>query len=107
MHAHAIQDNAEQCQVLIGAKADVNATNGKGNTALMEAVRWGSPLSAEVLLAAGVDISIKNQQGETALTIAPVKDEARDWSEGNAKCKVIVGRHQNLRDVRLIPCLMC
>lgn len=70
LHVQALGGNADKCQILIEAKADVNAVNKAGDTALMVAVRRGRDAVVPVLLAAGADTSIKNNSGETVLTLA-------------------------------------
>lgn len=107
LHIRAQHGNAEECQLLIDAGADVNAINKYGDTPLMEAVSWGNSLPIPVLLAAGADINIKNKEGQTALTrkaltsLAAPLDPARGLSHSgeeraHAKCQELVAKHIEL-----------
>lgn len=51
-------------------KVDVNGTDNDGNTALIEAARFGHDEVVAALLIAKADVNIKNHQGETALMLA-------------------------------------
>ena len=53
-----------------GGKADVNALDPNGNTALHEAARRGAKGVIQLLLQAGVDIHVTNEQGDTAYDLA-------------------------------------
>lgn len=90
LHVHAYYDNGEQCEVLIEAKADVNATDANGNTPLMVAVQSGSLVAVRVLLTSRADVSHKNKQGETASTCA-----------GIPRCLDLVRQQQDTKVVRL------
>lgn len=91
-HSASANGNAEQCQLLIDAKADVNAINNFGNTPLMQAVRHGKPEAIPVFLAAGADLSITNMLGDTAMTVAPTFQLA---AEGNATCRELIHNHMH------------
>lgn len=54
-------------KVLLAAKADVNATDAKGNTPLIKASARGDINLVESLLKSGADVNIANKIGETAL----------------------------------------
>ena len=49
---------------------DVNATNEQGDTALIEAARFGHDHIARVLLAAGANLKARDKDGKTPLMIA-------------------------------------
>jgi ankyrin repeat protein len=49
---------------------DLNATDGKGQTALMISAKTGKTAFVEKLISAGVDPLVKDLQGCTALEIA-------------------------------------
>lgn len=87
LHLHALNGQAEQCQLLIEAKADVNATNKEGYTPLLVAVRWGKPAAVSVLLAARCDVNIKRPNGETALSVAAL---SAAYASGTAECKELI-----------------
>lgn len=50
--------------------ADVNATDERGSTPLLEAARYGHEDISRVLIAAGADIKAKDNDGKTALMLA-------------------------------------
>ena len=50
--------------------ADVNATDNKQETVLMDAAMGGNTDVVKILLSKGVDVNAKNNKGETALSIA-------------------------------------
>lgn len=51
-------------------QADVNAKNQYGETALMNAARWGRVENAAFLIDEGADINAMTKSGETALEFA-------------------------------------
>ena len=59
--------NLEHVQAAIAGRADVNARNANGQTALTVAVRRGSLDIVQVLIAAGADINTRDNYGDTAL----------------------------------------
>lgn len=56
--------------LLSGQGADVNATDDNGNTALLEAARYGHDDVVRALLAAGANIKARDKDGKTALMLA-------------------------------------
>jgi len=56
--------------LLLGAKADVNAQNNDGHTALHFAARGASESFMDLLLAHGADITIRDKDGYTAGDLA-------------------------------------
>jgi len=56
--------------MLLKAKANPNAHDRNGNTALMEAAARGFQNVAKALLEAGVSFNLANKEGLTALAIA-------------------------------------
>lgn len=50
--------------------ADVNATDERGSTPLLEAARYGHDDIARILIAAGADLNVKDNDGKTALMLA-------------------------------------
>jgi len=54
----------------LASKADVNAKNSDGNTALHIAAIYGYKDMAEFLLASKADVNGKNNKGETPLRLA-------------------------------------
>jgi len=66
----ARKDNVVFLQNLVEAGVDVNARSGAGDTALMEAVRYGHRDNIDYLLSKGTNASLKNSSDETAASIA-------------------------------------
>ena len=66
---------ADMVALLIAHKADVNAQDRVGETALMKAIAQRNLPMVEMLLDAGADINAKNQRGHTALTNAVLRSE--------------------------------
>ena len=62
---------------MLEAKADVNAVNNAGETALMIASRKGFADFVKTLMAAGADPSVRDNKGKTALEYAE-DDERTD-----------------------------
>jgi ankyrin repeat protein len=56
--------------LLTSPNVDVNGVDADGNTALIEAARFGHDDVVAVLLIARADVSAKNKQGKTALMLA-------------------------------------
>ena len=50
--------------------ADVNATDERGSTPLLEAARYGHEDISRVLIAAGANLKAKDKDGKTALMLA-------------------------------------
>jgi ankyrin repeat protein len=61
--------HAGVAQVLLAKGADVNAKDGDGRTALMQAAREGDIEIARILLAAGADVNAQDRRGQTALVM--------------------------------------
>jgi ankyrin repeat protein len=92
LHWAAYRDDLETAQLLVEAKADVNATNHYGVTPLSLACQNGSGLIAELLLEHGADPNTRLRGGETALMTAartgkprPVKALLARGASVNAK----------------------
>lgn len=67
----------------------VDAKDSNGNTALVEAARWGHDECVSFLIEKGADVASKNQKGQTALHIAA--QQGRD-----STCKLLVGKSAGL-----------
>lgn len=66
-----IEGNTDMVRSLVSRPgADVNATNERGSTPLLEAARYGHDDIARVLIAAGADTKVKDHDGKTALMLA-------------------------------------
>ena len=63
-------------RALIQAKADVNAAQPDGATALAWAVHLGERRMAEALLAAGANVNTADEYGETPVTLAAANGDA-------------------------------
>jgi uncharacterized protein len=67
----AREGNADTVKALLSAPdADVNATDERGSTALIEAARYGHDDVVRALLAAGANMKARDKDGKTALMIA-------------------------------------
>lgn len=63
--------NADTVRSLLASpNVDVNGVNADGNTALIEAARFGHDDVVAALLIARADVSAKNRDGKTALMLA-------------------------------------
>lgn len=66
-----IEGNTDMVRSLVSSPgADVNATNERGSTPLLEAARYGHDDITRVLIAAGADLKAKDNDGKTALMLA-------------------------------------
>lgn len=66
-----IEGNTDMVKSLASAPgADVNATNERGSTPLLEAARFGHDDICRVLIAAGANLKVKDNDGKTALMLA-------------------------------------
>ena len=70
-------------RALLAKKADVNAPQGDGATALHWAVYRGDIELADLLLRAGANVKAANREGATPLWLASVNGDAGDAS---ARC---------------------
>jgi ankyrin repeat protein len=61
---------ADKTRRLIASKADLNAKDSKGHTALMRAAMYGHTEAARLLLAAGANVKVKDGYGDTAFCYA-------------------------------------
>jgi uncharacterized protein len=68
-------NNLDVVKLLIDAKADVNAQEEEGSTALMLAAFQGNLEMVKLLVAAGADPKLQDEDGETAIV------SARKWPE--------------------------
>jgi ankyrin repeat protein len=87
--------NIEAERVLIDAKADVNARNAAGGTALMAAAGSGRPEAVRMLLAKGADPNVKTKRNECALA-----DAATSGNEETVKLLLDRGAEVNVADIR-------
>ena len=66
-----IEGNTDMVKSLLSSPgADVNATNDRGSTPLLEAARYGHDDICRVLIAAGADVKARDKDGKTALMLA-------------------------------------
>lgn len=88
--------NYELIEALIAAKADVNAKNNDGTTALIEALSAGHSCSediAKLLIDAGADVNIKNHDDTTALLVA-----AKHGMLSTVDLLIRAGANKNVKD---------
>lgn len=65
------EGNTDMVRSLVSSPgADVNATDDRGSTPLLEAARYGHEDITRVLIAAGADLKAKDKDGKTALMLA-------------------------------------
>ena len=65
------EGNTDMVRSLVSSPgADVNATDDRGSTPLLEAARYGHDDITRVLIAAGADLKAKDKDGKTALMLA-------------------------------------
>ena len=65
------EGNTDMVRSLVSSPgADVNATDERGSTPLLEAARYGHEDIARVLIAAGANVNAKDKDGKTALMLA-------------------------------------
>lgn len=65
------EGNTDMVRSLISSPGiDVNATDEKGTTPLLEAARYGHEDISRILIAAGANIKAKDGDGKTALQLA-------------------------------------
>src|SRR5689334_17701528 len=75
--ADAVQNrNREGVRALLQKKADVNAPQIDGATALHWAVRWDDLETADLLIKAGANAKAANRDGSTPLALAVVNGNA-------------------------------
>lgn len=66
-----IEGNTDMVRSLLSSPgANVNATDDRGSTPLLEAARYGHEDICRVLIAAGADVKAKDKDGKTALMLA-------------------------------------
>jgi ankyrin repeat protein len=66
-----VEGNTDMVKSLVSSPgADVNATDERGNTPLLEAARYGHDDICRVLIAAGANLKAKDKDGKTALMLA-------------------------------------
>ena len=91
----AAGENPEAERLLIERKADVNAVNSAGATALMSAARTGKPEAVRMLLEKGADPNLATKRNETALA-----DAATAGNEETVRLLLERGAKVNVQDVR-------
>ena len=66
-----IEGNTDMVRSLLSTPgADVNATDDRGSTPLLEAARFGHDDIARLLIASGANVKAKDKDGKTALMLA-------------------------------------
>src|ERR1700730_16790111 len=71
----AMRGDTAAVRALLGQKADVNAPQGDGATALHWAVSRGDRELANVLIRAGANVKAANREGATPLWLASVNGD--------------------------------
>ena len=83
MRAAGNHDAETAVTALLDKGADVNAKTAKGETALMAAVRYGSPHVVSELLRRGAVPNEKTRHSKTALALAQERWTAHAGDEGS------------------------
>lgn len=66
-----VEGNTDMVRSLLSSPgADVNATDERGSTPLLEAARYGHEDISRLLIAAGANLKAKDKDGKTALMLA-------------------------------------
>ena len=66
-----VEGNTDMVRSLLSSPgADVNATDERGSTPLLEAARYGHEDICRVLIASGANLKAKDKDGKTALMLA-------------------------------------
>lgn len=65
-----VQDATQIASLLLLRGAQIEAVDGRGQSALMRAAAKGSPENVKLLIAKGADVNRKDSHGETALMLA-------------------------------------
>ena len=66
-----VEGNTDMVRSLVSSPgADVNATDERGSTPLLEAARFGHEDICRVLIASGANLKAKDKDGKTALMLA-------------------------------------
>ena len=66
-----VEGNTDMVRSLLSSPgADVNATDERGSTPLLEAARYGHEDITRLLIAAGANLKAKDKDGKTALMLA-------------------------------------
>ncbi|KAK1448406.1 hypothetical protein CCUS01_11626 [Colletotrichum cuscutae] len=85
--------SAELIGLLLGAGADLEATDDEGKTPLHAAAAWGGAEHVRILLAAGADMGARTNDGETALHLTAGSPDALFLGfghESDAKARVLL-----------------
>ena len=72
----AMKSDSEAVRSLLAKKADVNAAQPDGTTALHWAVQWNDLQMAELLIRSGANVKAANRNGATPMTLACINGEA-------------------------------
>src|SRR5205807_4173908 len=103
MILEAAIDPAATVHLLLDKKADVNAQDDRGRTALMYAAESGHLQNAKALLAEGANVRRKDKKGQTALDLVqPATDYQKltgVWTENGLK-KVEAQAEQDAKALR-------
>ena len=93
LHRQALLGSGPGCQLLIDAKANVDAVDCEGNTALIQALIVSEPSPVSVLLAAKANVFIKNEAGKSAQTVAPSSSLLTSTKKRTEECKRLISAH--------------
>ena len=91
----AARGDTDAVRLLLDRKAEVNATNAAGATALMAAAQTGRPRAVRMLLDAGADPNLRTKKNESALAEA-----ATAGNEETVSLLLRSGAEVNVQDIR-------
>jgi len=78
LHRAAEAGSVEAVRALLAEGADINATNGYGQTPLHEAARSAPVGIIQVLIAGGADVNAKDDGGDVPLDLALYEEQGRE-----------------------------
>ena len=89
----AAQGHVAMIEALLGAGAEIDARDARGNTALIEAVNAGATEAAERLIDRGASIDANNAAGDSAVTLAAREATAEEL---RVLIRAAAGRRESL-----------
>ena len=95
MNPNSEPDSLAIATAILDGGAQINASSGGGNTALMEAGHKGLTKVVELLIARGANVDAQNKYGETALIVSSLEGA----EPAVVKALLTAGANKDLTDV--------